>query len=292
MDSEIPNFRLITPYISKLEDVSKLEIDSIYIKPIGRFSNAFSQLSNAIYLAYKTGIKKIYIQPKQSIKSLFPGLDSFLCEEYGIQIFLGVPSYPGISLCGSFLYAQSNIKFIFNDMPPLRKIIKSFEDSTGFISKINNKEERQLCIHIRSGDIFENLNKKLPNPKYGQPPLSFYKLVIKDFSPKLVKLVYQDEKNPVIKLLKNYLLQENIPFQICSSKNLRDDINVLINAKYLVAGGGTFMNGVICLNNVVKTVYIFNKKLSRRFLPNQDQNESKILRVIDNKGEYIKNNEK
>ena len=114
---------------------------------------------------------------------------------------------------------------------------------------ITNISERDLYIHIRSGDIFSN-NVHKP---YAQPPLCFYESIFQNFAFDKIYLISQDNSNPIInKLLTNF---KNI---IYSNSNLAFDLSVLINCINLVASISSFLNTIIILNSKLRNLWEYN----------------------------------
>jgi hypothetical protein len=139
-----------------------------------------------------------------------------------------------------------------------------------------------LTIHIRSGDIFSNDI----HPSYGQPPLAFYIKALSHYNPEFVILVFEDMSNPVIQALISYLESKSVDYTIKSSLHLRDDIKVLVAAKALVMGRGTFMWGVLCFNCAIETLYTFGEQALDAVLPQEPGRRISHYIAEDNTGQY------
>jgi hypothetical protein len=111
-----------------------------------------------------------------------------------------------------------------------------------------NVSNRDLYIHIRSGDIFR---KNAQN--YAQPPLCFYTSIFKNFQFNKIYLISQDKSNYVINRLLNKF--NNI---IYSEKSLKYDISSLINAYNLVGSISSFLNMLIVLNSNLENFWEYN----------------------------------
>ena len=102
---------------------------------------------------------------------------------------------------------------------------------------INNHNidfDKDLVIHIRSGDILGNL--KL----YTQPPYYFYKKIIENNNYPTIFIISENKGNPVInKLLENF---KNIKF-ISNTPDI--DLKILLKSKNLVTSNSTFSNAAI-----------------------------------------------
>jgi hypothetical protein len=104
--------------------------------------------------------------------------------------------------------------------------------------------EKDLIIHIRSGDIFNN---DFPLHQYIQPPYSFYKNIIEKENFENIYIFSENYNiNPVIqKLLENY---KNIKFL---SNDLDIDFTLMINSEYFVTSNSC-LSKVIILLSIVK----------------------------------------
>lgn len=129
---------------------------------------------------------------------------------------------------------------------------------TSFLSDINDYlltkfdtyyfGQNDLVIHIRSGDIFV-----WPHPFYAQPPLSFYLDIIKSRIWDSVTLIAEDRRNPCI----NPLLMKikGIKFK---AHDMHTDISILLSAKNLAVGFGTFGTAILKMSKRIENVYMFN----------------------------------
>ena len=86
-------------------------------------------------------------------------------------------------------------------------------------------------IHIRSGNIFGGWVHK----NYAQPPMTFYDKVISEANPTKIIIVSEDDKNPCVKgIIDKY---DN---SYVSHTNLKTSISIILSAKKLAIGFGTF----------------------------------------------------
>ena len=108
----------------------------------------------------------------------------------------------------------------------------------------NDLHENIIYIHFRGGDIFSSN----PHKAYVQPPLSYYKNIIKKYDS--IKLVCEDKKNPCVNEL---LKQENVEYM---SNILEKDLSNLSNVSNLVIGFGTFGFLLYLMNPFLKNLYI------------------------------------
>lgn len=116
----------------------------------------------------------------------------------------------------------------------------------------NNNDIYDIGIHIRSGDLFQNIGNT--HSKYLQPPLYFYEKIISENKSKKIVIVYENNKNPVVnKLIDKYKQCDNIIFQ---SSNIINDIYTLSNCNQLVISNGTFWLIPYFESNIIENIII------------------------------------
>ena len=264
---------------------------ALKLRKVRRFSNFIFELLNTIHIAEILGVRKIFIPNEQPrIKNIFPLIKSFQCSHHPIEISTEVPNNC-IAIEGDFYLSRKNLYSTSLTFPSRHSLAQSIIDFTGFAQAPSpsllpqSADPSALTIHIRAGDIF----KQKPHRAYGQPPLSFYLKVIKQFKPNHVILVYENQANPCIAKLIQYLTGEKIAFSISSSTNLRDDVKVLVHAQNIVIGTGTFAPGSLCFNQNLRKLFVF-KNYKSDLYPYDDciPKNAEIHEVSDEKEDYIK----
>ena len=188
-----------------------------------------------------------------------------------------------------FFYAEA-LKDATQLIPRGIKYFRAFTDfNDGILASTANRQldkvsgdDRTLTIHIRSGDIFEEMN---PHPGYGQPPLCFYQKCISHFNPSKVLLVYQNLSNPVIEALQSWLSSNSIQFQIQTSVDLREDVQALMLGNTFILSRGSFMMGVLALKKNVSRVYLFGKNEGSK-LKGSISNIDKLIEIHDLDNSY------
>ncbi|WP_430259400.1 discoidin domain-containing protein [Neorhizobium sp. IRS_2294] len=263
--------------VARHSDVSP-DIIGLKINQHGAFGNCVIQYANAIEIAQKAGLQ--YIQVAEG------GLVS-LNEPIAMDGITFLPADAPLPESGAFLRG-----YFFHTQPDqsrtdenyhriIRDIVKRLFPSI----KSSSKPLDELCIHIRSGDIFSSW----VHADYVQPPLAFYKLVIErllnEGSISRVKLVFEDRQNPVIDALERYLIENQI-LHCCQSGAVVADINSIVNSRYMAYGYGTFGPAVCHFSDAIDTVFNFVPEGGQFFpaLPNVRT----IVNVIDGSHEYIK----
>ena len=220
------------------------QLDTLVINKTARFANAIKKLCNAFIFAHKWQIKKVY----------HDGFD-FLDDDFKICSVRFIKGKPvtGKILKSDFYY-NVVLEQLSTDMPSSNEIIPEFAPYLNFsIPPALNNKPKILTIHLRSGDIFLGCE---PHSLYGQPPFVFYKKVIESEEWGFVRLVFEDNGNPVILALVEMLKETEVEFDIVS-RSLREDLETLAEAEYLVIGRGTFIYPVLCLSNNIRRVYSF-----------------------------------
>ena len=259
----------------------------------GRFGNVLFKYTNAIIIAWKTGLEYIQLGRHQ----LFDPIKQITVD--GLTF---LPADAPLPANGAFLTGD------FFDTRPFAPILSSFltftrQDEiehcrvareiirpyllTWLPCSNSDRFEDELTVHIRSGDIF--CSDKPVDSWYRQPPLAFYTLVINRLIANgtitRVCLVFEDRGNPCVDALVEFLTEKRIAFR-CKSGTLAEDLSALIDAHHLVFGYGTFGYAVCRLSIRIKTVHYFAPELGGRYglIPGIDQ----VFSVYDRADGYIK----
>lgn len=276
-DSGLFGYTLLK-FKSSLKNVNDSDF-VIFISCHGGFSNLLAAVLNAIGLAKLLKIKNVYLIKTKLSEKFFSNKLNF--GDILIKLTDQEPEDNYIS--GTFF---SHLKFLEIFEPNFRNHRLDYARK---IMKINARSisfsDRDLVIHIRSGDIFGN--QKFYN-KYGQPPLSFYILCIRDFNPSSVTLIYEDKKNPVIDLLINFLRDIGCPIKRPNFRGIKEDISYIYNAKNVVCGNGTFVLGILLGSIKLKNLYIFeaNEECKKNWALDRQIN---LNNIVDANGIYSKN---
>jgi|SaaInlStandDraft_1057018.scaffolds.fasta_scaffold06627_7 hypothetical protein len=115
------------------------------------------------------------------------------------------------------------------------------------IKNIPKLDEKDIIIHIRSGDIFCVPPK---HQGYIMPPLSFYKKILDNNNFNNIIIIAENKFNPIIdKILQLY---PNIKFKI---QSLKEDITLLLGSSNVVESFGTFTASLLLLSDNIKNIY-------------------------------------
>ena len=223
------------------------QIDALVIPKRKRFGNALLQLADAYNIARHLGIKKIYHRGYSFLS------DVAMVE--GVEFVKGVPRRSENYMIGDY-YQNNDLLQICTDKLDRWPIMHAMaKHMTLAMAPNENSEQEQnsLYIHLRSGDIFK---KTPPHRDYGQPPLAFYQKIIRSQPWTKVYLVFEDQFNPVIPALQDFLKAQGITCQTYSG-DIHQDIEVLLRAKHLVIARGTFIYPILCISQNIQQVFYF-----------------------------------
>ena len=204
------------------------------------FGNSQVQLTNAIDLAKNT--KSLLMLPNMGT-----------CDE-AYQFLSRLPNFSYASGGGCNEPLESKFYFkeecygheISNDAR--REILQQDIHPHLEYEDINLTDD-DLVIHIRSGNIFGGWVHK----NYAQPPMTFYDKVISEANPKKIIIVSEDDKNPCVKgIIDKY---DN---SYVSHTNLKTSISIILSAKKLAIGFGTFGWMQALLSNNIHTLWCPN----------------------------------
>lgn len=141
-----------------------------------------------------------------------------------------------------------------------------------------NPREETLVIHVRSGDIFSTL----PHSDYGQPPLSFYITILQSRFWQGVRIVAEDDVNPVVGRIQEWCEAAELPCEVVG-ENFVDAVREIAQADHLVTSRGTFVPAILLLFSKKKTIYGF----SREPVSFCEDPLLTVRRIVDVDGEYV-----
>ncbi len=135
-----------------------------------------------------------------------------------------------------------------------------------------------LTIHLRSGDIFS------PNPErnYAQPPWAFYWRILAHKRWSEVRLVSEDSRSPVQRLILSWCATNNIRV-VQIGKTLDEAIKEIVNSTSLVLARGTFAPAIAFLSPVTRDIYVFHEKPSSLLCATTNR----FFQVKDKEGHYV-----
>ena len=294
----LPNFEQMATNVSEtiIENANFSQV-SLYIQEqYGRFGNNIYQILHAVTIARYVGLGaiecKFHFRNRSSESYVFDNIVLY----FGIDEPSGPPEiratlfYPyGFEECFKFL----NYNDVKSDAEKLGRLF--FNQHADPIP--SNK--KTMAFHFRAGDIFAESGAV--HPLYVQPPLSYYVLAldhisetIKDFE---VCVIFEDERNPVIRSFINILQGRDIPY-VLQSSSLENDAYSIATAHCIVSSFSTFCEALALMSENIRRWYAFRTVTAHGdemypFIPNKFQDimhsDGVELFVIDDQlGQYIK----
>lgn len=239
---------IIKEKLSLLEFISKTigkkiySVKSIYLGFISNFGNNFIYLNKVIFFCEILGCKRIILNKKYFwyINNKIYDLNYKLTTQNGEE-----NNYKNRGLIidntFNFYYYINYIRPEFRINLLKNEIFKNLPQT-----KINKKD---LYIYIRSDDIFV----KHPHKDYSQPPLCFYRKILKNYKFNNIYIIAKNKKNPNINLLLN-----QFPNIIFNKNQLKIDLSYLCKAYNIVGGPSTLFFSVLQINSNIKFLWDFD----------------------------------
>lgn len=226
------------------------QVTGVRIAFATRFANSLMQITNAFNVSTSIGANTLYLPCFWYLKSgrhmVKPGLHIYNSHDTK-------PKSSDLILAGMYLKIAALAPLVKKTFST-RKVFRKLRHLLNLELGSAPYGENDLVVHIRSGDIFTK-----PHKNYGQPPLAFYKKVVRSKSWDKVFVVYENLLNPVIIPLLNWLPQHCNAVATVSG-DLKDDLEVLLKAQNLVSGRSTFIPAVCALSLHARNVYYWNDK--------------------------------
>ena len=209
-----------------------------------RFGNSVAQLRNVITLAETLKVQVIeFSEPHPCFSGEHAGKIALNWQPKSAT----VPTLEGdfFSLKAFGIPAQSDTSRIFKKY--IRRLLLP-------LLRIPDERLRDddLVVHLRAGDVFVGTHYL----GYGQPPLSFYIAAIERERPSRVWLVFEDRSNPCIDALEKDLSSRGVEV-LSQSGALVDDLRLLMTARRLVIGRGSFGLAIAHLSSRLRKLYLF-----------------------------------
>lgn len=240
-----------------------------------KFGNSIAQISNAVSICDSLGIASLHLPGYWYIKRGRNQTASGLHVRNKKRINLRREQ---LTLCGRFFY-RSTLAPLYSQTPNQHLIMRRLSDLLQLPTHLPPLAVDDLVVHLRSGDVF---NAAVPHPHYGQPPLAYYLKILHSRPWRSITMVFQDEGNPVVAALRTAIQELGLPLR-CANGSLIDDLAILLSARTLVSGTGTFASGVSALSQYLTTVYSFEK----RFNPSGNPHV-RMVPLMDQQGSYVK----
>jgi len=228
-------------FISNNTGKNITSVKSIFINNNFNFGNQFILLNKAIFYCEILGCKRIILDKK----NFWYIKNKIINKKFKMIIKAGIIN----NILNPVTIIDNTLNFFYYNYiikPEYRAIILK-EEILKNLPKITIKKN-DLFIYIRSGDIFTT-----PNINYSQPPLCFYKTILKNYKFKDIYIIAQNKNNPVIDKLIN-----QFPNIIYNENKLKIDISYLIKGYNIVKAPSTFLESIIQLNNNMEFLWEFD----------------------------------
>ena len=268
--------RIYRPLVPRKQArIEEARPDVIVVAQHGRFGNMVRQVSLSIACAEKLGIREVIVKSFPQFPRGTWVLDNGVALTHDPYLRSRMIARPRLALAGDF-FLKPRLPIQVDDVD-FDTIASSLVEA-GNLAGENALSREVLVVHFRSGDAFSDR----PHPGLGQPPLSFYQLVIDHEKPEKVILVFENKANPVIDGVIAHLEAVAIPYSI-QSANFREDLGVLLAARSLITANGTLSEALLMLSPHLQRwiSYSRDSELYFRSRPIRD-----IVRVMDSSEDY------
>ena len=221
----------------------------IYIKKKDgeRLGSQIQSIKNALYVGIHFNMNiKISTNHFYTNKDKLPYIPEFIrindsssSEILFTHTFLNITSLCGeITKINKSIFKKNHIKVL----QKLREIIK-------LPIPTKKAASDDLYIHMRSGDMFHQPGWKWSN-FYIPPPLIFYYNAIRERSWRNIYIICEDRKNLCL-----FALLDKYPHIKWIQQSLIEDIKLILSARNIVYGGGTFVPSLLEFNRNVQMIY-------------------------------------
>ncbi len=264
-------------------------VDTLRLKFNGRFGNYVYQLIHMFHVAIFIGATKVIIisTPEISIQK------SIVVNNINIALENDVGNN-GVCLTGAFFNGLPFGK-IMHSLDQSRRILIARTYIRPLMMLIRHSEPEldsdALIINIRSGDIFEGDPRPRGGAGYTQPPLSFYRKVIKAAfpdGPGRITIITEGTLNPVVSVLIEELAVAGHRVLFRLNYDLKSDLNILLNSSRMVFANGSFGIALAMLSEKIREGYFFRINGTGSLAPIGDYLGDEITKhiIIDDDNAY------
>lgn len=235
----------------------------LIIENYGRIGNKFIQIINAIYrnlISYQHRYINLYfIKKNEQILSNFPILLTF--NDFDINETIITDKF----WIDNSKFKISHDKYFYIIDNYIRPHI-NYEFNDSDLEMLNNQKihidfNKDLIIHIRSGDIFST---KFSLNEYKQPPLYFYRQILDTFKFNNIYICTENSDQNLLNPVIYYILKK---YHNCTllKNSIELDFKILINAKYLVHSESTLSAIVSSVSRYPQEIYVNTSWTNFRF---------------------------
>ncbi|MEL7463527.1 MAG: hypothetical protein AAFN79_05645 [Pseudomonadota bacterium] len=260
--------------VGDMERAAKGWIDVLRVRPSGNFGNNYLQLLHALTVAEAAGIERV-----SHNFAWFDGGEP--ARDIRLVRRRMIPERQA-GLEGAF-FLKTNVRALREATP--ETFVRLSDEFLAPRLSVEPVEIAPVALNLRGGaDIFEN---DAPNGRYGQPPLCFYQMallhVLETFGEMAVAVVHQDERNPVLAPLVEWLTAEGIDARLLSGGAERDAAAIL-GARHLIMGVTTFADALAMMSPRLESATAFRHGPMEALLARK---APRFFRVEDAAGDYF-----
>lgn len=236
---------------------------SIWLSTVGHFGNFVIQLGNAAALAKVGEGREILVTAKSFGKGRWRPKERDFSAETLVNRNLGEVTFRYVGRLKKQGVGPIEVIWRTNAMKsqdiyfePWGKQAKDLRNSLRAalgIRHVRPSRADTLTIHLRGGDIFSNR----PHPNYGQPPWSFYELLLSNHGPwNSVRVVTEDLANPVLLEIREWCTKRKVEFCILGD-DFTESIKEIARAKNLAVSNSTFVAAVCFVFPSKRSIFAF-----------------------------------
>jgi hypothetical protein len=218
-------------------------IDTIVLNTKCKFGNCLIILNKILFICEIIQCKNIILN-----ENIYWFIKNNITIQ-NINLSISANKHNNFNNISSSIYDGSKFYFYMFTFKPEIRINFLRDEILSNIPKITTNQN-DLFIHIRSGNIFNGIRI---HRNYAQPPLCFYRNILKNFKFRKIYIIACNRNNPLI----NKLIKENQNL-IYLKKSIKEHISLLINAHKIVNSISSFINSIIPLNYVLEFLWEYN----------------------------------
>lgn len=226
---------------------------AVLIDGLGRFGNSIAQVLNALEIARKLHSPAVLYHRFDAIRNETVDLGGNISLERVRPFPVARGRAPRIvwrtsAMTPAILFCNPCDELFEKPRVALRDATRVQE-----LSNTTDHADRELTIHVRGGDVFSHN----PEEMYGQPPWAFYLRVLESQPWERVTLVSEDDRNPVVALIKKWCLQHEIPI-LNSGDSFSAAVQAISKGRNLVSATGTFLPAIAFLAGGERVLFQFH----------------------------------
>lgn len=233
-------------------------LDALHVVKFGRFGNIMVCLVNALAVAERMGIGRIFVNTEK----LDPGVIDLSRADGPIRILPDdLPERRSAAvLAGSFfqLEAFPEVRASLGHRRrrelAQRYLVPLLCDT---IAQRPSLTSSDIVVHFRSGDIFTGISA----PSYRQPPLAYYELAVEEarrLGGRTAWVVFEDQQNPTIEPFLEHCRRLGLEVRLPDSSFVQD-LGYMLTARMLICPRSTLAEAVMLLARDLQRLWVFEE---------------------------------